>query len=251
MALTTWSPTARGRPQTWCFYCRVALENLPLNTWEDEDTVKAVLGGGCELDRIEQRSVLQDNTAALFAWVWSLDPDLIPCVKAHSILNRPAVGRADLPEGTPAEEGRDGPLYRVLIHLDTILDYTPIDESRRKRGYSWPNKTRRDWEFGVKDNAGGPRRRPGRDRLGPSNHQRNDDREDRLDDREGVEGSAAAAAMGPTVVAKETAAGAMVATNISDMAVTTTSGARRAHLSTVATGAPLATDPGARRRCLL
>jgi hypothetical protein len=67
----------------------------------------------------------------------------------------------------------------------------------------------------------------------------------------GVEGSDAAAAMGPTVVAKETAAGAMVATNISDMAVTTTSGARRAHLSTVATGAPLATAPGARRRCSL
>ncbi|KAK1650861.1 hypothetical protein QYE76_068666 [Lolium multiflorum] len=69
MALTTWSPTARGWPQTWRFYCRVALENLPLNTWEDEDTVKAVLDGGCELNRIEQRSVLQDNTAALFTWV--------------------------------------------------------------------------------------------------------------------------------------------------------------------------------------
>jgi hypothetical protein len=183
--------------------------------------------------------------------VWSLDPDLIPCVKAHSILNRPAVGRADLPEGTPAEEGRDGPLYRVLIHLDTILDYSPIDESRRKRGYSWPSKTRRDWEFGVKDNAGGPRRRPGRDRLVR-----------RITDATtigrigamtgmGVEGSVAAVARGRTVVAKETVAAGMVATNISDMAVTTTSGARRAHLSTVATGAPLATDPGARRRCSL
>ncbi|KAM0879985.1 hypothetical protein ACQ4PT_033863 [Festuca glaucescens] len=64
MALTTWSPTARGWPQTWRFYCRVALENLPLNAWQDEDTVKAILGGGCELDRIEQRSVLQDNMAA-------------------------------------------------------------------------------------------------------------------------------------------------------------------------------------------
>ncbi|KAM0847122.1 hypothetical protein ACQ4PT_055217 [Festuca glaucescens] len=188
MELTTWSPTAQGRPQTWRFYCRVALENLPLNAWQDEDTVKAILGGGCELDRIEQHSVLQDNTAALFAWVWSLDPDLIPCVKPHSILNRPAVGRADLPEGTPAEEGCDGPLYRVLIHLDTILDYTLIDESRRKRGYAWPSKTRREWEFGTKDNALGSRRRPGRDRLGPSNHRRNDDREDRRDNRDGRRG---------------------------------------------------------------
>lgn len=63
MALTTWLPTARGRPQMWHFYCRVTLENLPLNAWDDEDTVKAILGGGCELDRVEQRSVLQDNTA--------------------------------------------------------------------------------------------------------------------------------------------------------------------------------------------
>ncbi|KAK1652519.1 hypothetical protein QYE76_070324 [Lolium multiflorum] len=188
MALTTWSPTARGRPQTWRYYCRVAIESLPLNAWTDEDTVKAILDGGCELDRIEQRSVLQDNTAALFAWVWSLDPDLIPCVKAHSILDRPAVGRADLPEGTPAEEGRDGPLYRVLIHLDTIIDYSPIDESRRKRGYAWPSKTRREWEFGTKDNALGSRRRPGRDRLGPSNHRRDDDRDDRRDDRDGRRG---------------------------------------------------------------
>ncbi|KAM0842749.1 hypothetical protein ACQ4PT_058165 [Festuca glaucescens] len=188
MALTTWSPTTRGRPQTWRLYCRVALENLPLNAWKDEDTVKAVLGGGYELDRIEQRSVLHDNTSAFFAWVWYLDPDLIPCVKPHSILNRPAVGRADLPEGTPVEEGRDGPLYRILIHLDTILDYTPIDESRRKRGYAWPSKTRRDWEFSTKDNSLNARRRPGRDRLGPSNHRRNDDREDRRDDRDGRRG---------------------------------------------------------------
>ncbi|KAM0855332.1 hypothetical protein ACQ4PT_049843 [Festuca glaucescens] len=188
MALTIWSPTARGRPQTWRFYCRVALENLPLNAWKDEDTVKAVLGGGCELDRIEQRSVLQDNTAALFAWVWSLDHDLIPCVKPHSILNRPVVGRVDLPEGTPAEKGRDGTLYRILIHLDMIIDYTPIDEIRRKCGYAWPSKTRRDWEFGTKDNSLNARRRPGQDCLGPSNHRRNDDREDRHDDRDGRRG---------------------------------------------------------------
>jgi hypothetical protein len=94
---------------------------------------------------------MQDNTATLFAWVWSLDPYVIPCVNPHSILNRPAAGRADLPEGTLAEEGRDGPLYRILIHLDMILNYTSIDESHRKHSYAWPSKTRRAWEFGTKD----------------------------------------------------------------------------------------------------
>jgi hypothetical protein len=79
-------------------------------------------------------------------------------------------------------------LSTVLIYLDTIIYYSPIDESRRKRGYAWPNKTRREWEFGTKDNAVGSRRRPGRDRLGPSNHRRDDDREDRPDDRDGRHG---------------------------------------------------------------
>jgi hypothetical protein len=99
LALTTWSPTARGQPQTWRFYCRLVLEGIPLNAWEDEPTIKAVIGGACELDRIERRSILKDNTAAVFVWVWCLDPDLIPKIKPHSILGRPAERRHDLPEG--------------------------------------------------------------------------------------------------------------------------------------------------------
>ncbi|KAM0858268.1 hypothetical protein ACQ4PT_047934 [Festuca glaucescens] len=186
MALTTWSPTARGRPQTWRFYCRVAMENVPLNAWNDEATIKEVLGGTCELDKIERRSITRDNTAALFAWVWSLDPDLIPVVKSHSILNRPAERRESLPEGTPAEEGRDGPLYRILIHLDRVLDYTPMDESRRRRGYKWPQDFRKNWVFGIPDNKPGLRQHPARDWLGPSNHTRRHDNDkdyDRHDDR--------------------------------------------------------------------
>ncbi|KAM0847320.1 hypothetical protein ACQ4PT_055093 [Festuca glaucescens] len=173
LALTTWSPTARGRPQTWRFYCRLALENIPLNAWEDELTVKAVLGGACELDRVERRSILRDNTAALFVWAWCLDLDLIPKIKPHSILGRPAERRQDLPEGTPAEEGRDGPLYRILIHLDKVIDYTPLDEGRR--GVQWPQVYRKDWAFGVEDGKPGPRTRPTRDRLGPSSHSRRRD----------------------------------------------------------------------------
>jgi hypothetical protein len=172
LALTTWSPTARGQPQTWRFYCRIVLEGIPLNAWEDEPTIKAVIGGACELDRIERRSILKDNTAAVFVWVWCLDPDRIPKIKPHSILGRPAERRHDLPEGTPAEEGRDGPLYRILVHIDKVIDYTPIDESRRRRGVPWPQVFRKDWAFGVEDGKPGPRTRPIRDRLGPSSHSR-------------------------------------------------------------------------------
>uniref|UniRef100_A0ACD5YKB7 Uncharacterized protein n=1 Tax=Avena sativa TaxID=4498 RepID=A0ACD5YKB7_AVESA len=183
MALTTWNPTARGRPHTWRFYCQVAIENLPLNVWDDMPTIQAVLGGACELDTIERRSVLRDNTAALFAWVWCLDPDLIPRCTSHSILDRPATRREALPEGTPAEDGRDGPLFRIFIHLDRVIDYTPLSENQRRRGFLWPQDHRRIWEFGVKDGEAGGRRRPARDRLGPSNH-RDGDRDDRRDDRD-------------------------------------------------------------------
>ncbi|KAK1677179.1 hypothetical protein QYE76_038027 [Lolium multiflorum] len=186
-ALTTWSPTTRGRPQTWRFYCRLTVESLPLNAWDDVPTIKAVLGGACELDKIERRSTRRDNTAALFVWVWCLDPDLIPKVKPHSILNRPAERRQDLPEGAPAEEGRDSLLYRILIHLDKVVDYSPIDEGRRRRGVLWPQVYRKDWHFGVEDGMPGPRTRPVRDRLGPSSHsqRRDDDRDDARDARRG------------------------------------------------------------------
>lgn len=69
MALTSWLPTARGRPKTWRYYCRVVIENLPLNAWDDLATVKAVLGGACELDRVERRTATKDNKAAMFVWV--------------------------------------------------------------------------------------------------------------------------------------------------------------------------------------
>jgi hypothetical protein len=188
LVFKSWSPTAHGRPETWRFYCRVALECAPLNAWDDWDTTRAILGGACELDLIERRSVTRDNTAALFAWVWTMDPDNIPRVKSHSILGRLPARRKGLPEGEPSDEGIDSTRFRILIHLDTVKDYRPIldGDGRRRRDIEFPVVFRKEWQWGETDGTPLPRARPARNRLGPSNHHNpDDDDEDRRHDRSG------------------------------------------------------------------
>jgi hypothetical protein len=126
MVFKSWSPTTRGRPETWRFYCRVAMESAPLNAWDDWDTIRSILGGDCKLDHIERCSMTRDNTAALFAWVWTMDPDNIPRVKSLSILGRLLAQRMGLPEGAPLDEGIDSTCFRILIHLDIVKGYRPI-----------------------------------------------------------------------------------------------------------------------------
>ncbi|KAI5000202.1 hypothetical protein ZWY2020_004791 [Hordeum vulgare] len=118
--LRPWLPPA-GTSRIWRYYYRVAIEKLPLTAW-DWDSVKEVLGKDCELDLIR--------------------PDFV----------RP---REFLPEGTPAEEGREGPSFQVLIHLDVVKDFTPTSPGRDDCS-AWPRTYRfkGEWRFGVKDGEG-------------------------------------------------------------------------------------------------
>ncbi|KAI4984010.1 hypothetical protein ZWY2020_040863 [Hordeum vulgare] len=52
--LRPWLPPA-GTSRIWRYYCRVAIEKLPLTAW-DWDSIKEVLGKDCELDLIERQS---------------------------------------------------------------------------------------------------------------------------------------------------------------------------------------------------
>ncbi|KAE8808081.1 hypothetical protein D1007_15509 [Hordeum vulgare] len=103
----------------WRFYCRVSIEGMPLNAWS-WDNVQEVVGKKCRLDLIERQSTTKTNVSALFAWVWAWDPDLIPRASDFNVLSRPDVARPrrSLPEGTPLEQGKEGPHFSVLIHLD-------------------------------------------------------------------------------------------------------------------------------------
>ncbi|KAI4987665.1 hypothetical protein ZWY2020_028423 [Hordeum vulgare] len=148
LLLRPWFPPPGGN-RVWRLYCRVAIEGLPLNAWS-WDNVQEVIGKKCRLDLIERQSTTKTNVSALFAWLWAWDPNLIPRVSDFNVISRPDVARPrrSLPEGTPSEQGREGPHFPVLIHLDVVTDYTPMEEE----DLEWPRiYEHKDWKMGTKD----------------------------------------------------------------------------------------------------
>jgi hypothetical protein len=138
--LRPWFPAARGVHRVWRWYCRVALDNLPLEAW-NRDQVDRILGDDCMLDKIERQSETRQNLKGLFAWAWTWNPDLIPRANEYTMLNHPDVPcqRGALPEGVPTKEGKEGHTVTVLIHLDEAHDYSPLSPS------SSPGVDRRQW----------------------------------------------------------------------------------------------------------
>jgi hypothetical protein len=67
LSLKPWSPTARGVQRSWRFYCRLAIEGLPQQSWSIDST-QQVVAGKVIVDRLEQQSVDKTNTSACFAW---------------------------------------------------------------------------------------------------------------------------------------------------------------------------------------
>ncbi|KAE8773432.1 hypothetical protein D1007_54320 [Hordeum vulgare] len=148
--LRPWFPP-RGGHKFWRYYCRVAIDRLPLNAW-DWDNVQQVIRQNCKLDLIERQSTTRRNRSALFASLWTWNPDMIPRAADFTVLSRPDCvrSRESLPEGAPVEEGKEGPFFPVLIHLDEVKDYTPLPEG--DEGGGWPRINRfRDWRMGIKD----------------------------------------------------------------------------------------------------
>ncbi|KAE8803653.1 hypothetical protein D1007_20499 [Hordeum vulgare] len=102
------------------------------------------------LDLIERQSTTKTNVSALFAWLWAWDPNLIPRASDFNVISRRDVARSrrSLPEGTPSEQGREGPHFPVLIHLDVVKDYTPVEDE----DLEWPRiYEHKDWKMGSKD----------------------------------------------------------------------------------------------------
>ncbi|KAI5012041.1 hypothetical protein ZWY2020_024175 [Hordeum vulgare] len=125
------------------------MKGLPLNAWS-WDNIQEVVSKKCRLDLIERQSTTKTNVSALFAWVWAWDPDLIPRASDFNVISRPDVARPrrSLPEGTPSEQGKEGPHFSVLIHLDMVKDYSPVEDEDME----WPRIfEHKDWKMGCKD----------------------------------------------------------------------------------------------------
>ncbi|KAI4992119.1 hypothetical protein ZWY2020_041982 [Hordeum vulgare] len=152
----SWLPPPGGS-RVWRYYCRVAIERLPLTDW-DWASVKEILGKDWWLDLIERQSTTKTNVKALFAWCWTWNPDRIPRASDFNVLNRPDVAcpRGSRPEGTPMEEGKEGPHFPVLLHLDLVKDYAPNPDSPEHGAPpEWPRIYPFDgWRYGIKDGEG-------------------------------------------------------------------------------------------------
>ncbi|KAI4966768.1 hypothetical protein ZWY2020_036025 [Hordeum vulgare] len=73
LLLRPWFPPPGGN-RVWRFYCRVAIEGLPLNAWS-WDNVQEVIGKKCRLDLIERQSTTKTNVPALFFGLWARPTD--------------------------------------------------------------------------------------------------------------------------------------------------------------------------------
>ncbi|KAI4976698.1 hypothetical protein ZWY2020_050305 [Hordeum vulgare] len=110
----------------------------------------ALFPPGNRLDLIERQSTTKTNVSALFASLWAWDPDLIPRASDFNVISCLDVARPrrSLSEGTPSEQGREGPHFPVLIHLDVVKDYTPVEDE----DLEWPRiYEHKDWKMGSKD----------------------------------------------------------------------------------------------------
>ncbi|KAI4991900.1 hypothetical protein ZWY2020_040286 [Hordeum vulgare] len=127
LQLEQWEPAPAGTIRSLWFYCRLAISGIKFHAWR-LDVVKKLLGGSCIVDRMERQTERLQNVAAFFVWVWIENPNSISKAADLTIVERVGDGRNrhQLSDGVPTEEGRQGLMTGVLIHLVLAKDYSPI-----------------------------------------------------------------------------------------------------------------------------
>ncbi|KAI5000893.1 hypothetical protein ZWY2020_010852 [Hordeum vulgare] len=75
------------------------------------------------------------------------DISVAPCFPEDFLLVLSETRRS-LPEGTPSEQGNEGPHFPVLIHLDVVKDYTPAEDGDLEWTRIYEHK---EWRMGTKD----------------------------------------------------------------------------------------------------
>jgi len=152
------------------------------------------------MDRVDQELRKEEEAACVCVWVTTSDPDSI-AVEGTLKLEEPVgfteeqhnefftrLGNMELPEVHPgAARMMD---YEVLLHVDQVLDFTPLSDSPSWKSYEsetsgipdeslddeWPVKHRFSWQLGVPDRGRSPPRVPVHERLGAGRRDRSPDR---------------------------------------------------------------------------
>ncbi|XBJ17119.1 hypothetical protein VPH35_008605 [Triticum aestivum] len=103
------------------YHVHLCIENLPLNAWCDEVATQ-VLGPDTFLHYFDVATVKREDSSSFNLWAWSANPSAIPKVLRLTLAGNQAAGYSS---GPSAVVGRRGLKRRVLVHLETVEDFTP------------------------------------------------------------------------------------------------------------------------------
>ncbi|KAL6896938.1 hypothetical protein ACP4OV_007510 [Aristida adscensionis] len=162
------------------YHVRLCLEGIPIHAWTQQ-VVNKVVSKMCSVHYIEENSLNHSDTRSLNLWAWVNDPSKIAKVDKLTfnlplaVTPNPAMGRVGL-------------MFRVLIHLDLLEDYSGASHEPgaptirpRTRLFTWYPR-RVDGEEAWYDRDA--RQQPHHDRRrddGDDDQHRRDRRNDRSD----------------------------------------------------------------------
>ncbi|KAM3254243.1 hypothetical protein ACQJBY_048022 [Aegilops geniculata] len=116
-----WRPEANADSVEAYYHVHLCIENLPLNAWCDEVATQ-VLGPDTFLHYFDVATVKREDSSSFNLWAWSANPSAIPKVLRLTLAGNQAAGYSS---GPSAVVGRRGLKRRVLVHLETVEDFTP------------------------------------------------------------------------------------------------------------------------------
>lgn len=154
-----WNRQSQAVHAVMKFKVLLELEGIPPHTWERE-VVEDLLGTACIVDTVAPETSSRTDLSSFKVSAWTAEPEKIPTRRWLAI-----------PE--PAEHSFEPQMlhYKVLIHLDSVTDFSQAEEpwflggssgsgqsglpEQDKDFGSGASSRSFDWQFGVRDNRGG------------------------------------------------------------------------------------------------
>ncbi|KAG2593804.1 hypothetical protein PVAP13_5NG012638 [Panicum virgatum] len=178
---------------------RVCIEGIPGHA-ADVEIISKLFSATTIVNCIDQEKRKAEEEACVCVWITTRDPDSV-AIEGTLQLEEPveftndqyhdfctSLGNMELPEVHP------GPAkllnYEVLLHVDQVLDFSPLPDSPSWRSYEsdtsgipdgsledeWPVRHNFSWRLGVPDRGRSPRRATVHERLGGFRRDRSPDR---------------------------------------------------------------------------
>nr|TKW29672.1 hypothetical protein SEVIR_3G411800v2 [Setaria viridis] len=133
LRLMPWSKRARATVGSLRYRARVCLEGVPSHACHP-DTVKQLFNSPSFIDEIDYEVVRDVERSCFNLWVWMADPNGLT-KQAILKIEEPYVRVG--PSGLPIVRNEAARTldYKLLIHLDRVLDYAPLPNSPSHASY--------------------------------------------------------------------------------------------------------------------